>query len=107
MNYTYRYFIEGCNLGGSTNGVGNGTYILTLNNTSCCPLQYSTNYTWYVNVTDSHGVWANETFIFTTEELSTGIISYKTWILPVAVIFSIGFFMAMKTKTKKKRRREL
>ena len=73
MNYTYRYFIEGCNLGGDNTGaVGNGTYTLILNDGACCPLEYDTVYTWWVNVSDGNGGYDNQTFSFTTESAPVG-----------------------------------
>jgi hypothetical protein len=69
MNYTYRYFIEGCNLiGDNALAVGNGTYSLILNDGVCCPLTFNTTYTWWVNVSDGNGGWDNETFSFTTRD---------------------------------------
>lgn len=51
-------FITNSNANGASNGTKSANVIDTL--------EYNTEYTWYVNVTDGT-YWTNETFIFTTE----------------------------------------
>jgi hypothetical protein len=66
--------IEGCSQDYAPAGsVGNGTVSMLLNGAMCCPLDYATTYTWYVNVTDGT-FWTNTTFNFTTEDAPVGII---------------------------------
>ena len=69
MNYSYCLIIEGCGQGGSSAmSVTNGTHTIILNTGACCPLDYSTTYTWWVNLTDDY-TYTNETFSFTTIEM--------------------------------------
>jgi len=79
MNYSYGYFIEGCALQGtSASSVTTGSHSFIVNVGACCPLSYSTQYTWWLNVTDDD-TYTNETFVFTTEaEATTTFTAYDT-----------------------------
>lgn len=90
---------------------------ISIEKTDSLIMQFDTTYYWYINVTVSdHPTVYNQssTYSFTTmanasncdisfTDTDTHIISDETWVLPVAVIFAIGYFMIM---TKKIRRKE-
>ena len=68
MNYTYGYLLEGCNISGTNiSSLPNGTYSLNVS-PGCLPLNYNTNYTWWINVTDDTD-YKNYTFTFSTKNV--------------------------------------
>jgi len=54
---------------GAGNGVGNGRYTVAIND-----LEYETQYTWFVNVTDGTN-WTRKTYVFTTT--SEGLLVFE------------------------------